>query len=124
MDGRTIYVRSEQENKICFTLSSLGVKFRYEEPYEHQVADEMHAQYRPDFSIYYEQDGVTRRIYLEHFGVDEHSLVPDWFAKDKNMTYEEANQSITMALLGRKLFTRSLVLICWLHPVLTFNISI
>ena len=47
MDGRTIYVRSEQENKICFTLSSLGVKFRYEEPYEHQVADEMHAQYRP-----------------------------------------------------------------------------
>lgn len=30
MDGRTIYVRSEQEQKICFVLSSLGVKFRYE----------------------------------------------------------------------------------------------
>lgn len=92
MDGRTIYVRSEQEQKICFVLSSLGVKFRYEEPYEHQLADEMHSQYRPDFSIYFVQAGVTKRIYLEHFGVDEHGLVPAWFAKDKNMTYEEANQ--------------------------------
>ena len=45
MDGRAIYVRSEQEQKICFVLSSLGVKFRYEEPYEHQLADEMHSQY-------------------------------------------------------------------------------
>jgi DNA helicase-4 len=33
MDGKTIYVRSEQEQKICFVLSSLGIKFRYEEPY-------------------------------------------------------------------------------------------
>lgn len=55
MDGRAIYVRSEQEQKICFALSSLGVKFRYEEPYEHQLADEMHSQYRPDFSIYFKQ---------------------------------------------------------------------
>lgn len=102
MDGKAIYVRSEQEKKICFALSSLGVKFRYEEPYEHQVADEMHAQYRPDFSIYFEQNGVTRRIYLEHFGVDEHSLVPDWFAKDKNMTYEEANQKYNDGITWKK----------------------
>ena len=33
MDGKTINVRSEQEQKICFVLSSLGVKFRYEETY-------------------------------------------------------------------------------------------
>lgn len=72
MDGKAIYVRSEQEQKICFALSSLGVKFRYEEPYEHPLADEMHSQYRPDFSIYFELDGKTKRIYLEHFGVDEH----------------------------------------------------
>ena len=38
---------------ICFILSTLGVKFRYEEPYEHQLADGMHSQYRPDFSIYF-----------------------------------------------------------------------
>ena len=92
MDGKTIYVRSEQEKKICFALSSLGVKYRYEEPYEHTLADEMHAQYKPDFSIYFEKDGKTKRIYLEHFGVDEHGLVPTWFAKDKGITYEEANQ--------------------------------
>ena len=84
MDGKTIYVKSEQEQKICFVLSSLGVKFRYEEPYEYKLADETHSQYRPDFSIYFEQGGVTKRIYLEHFGIDEHSLVPSWFAKDKN----------------------------------------
>jgi len=102
MDGKTIYVRSEQEQKICFVLSSLGVKFRYEEPYEYQLADEMHSQYRPDFSIYFEQEGVTKRIYLEHFGVDEHGLVPAWFAQDKNMTYEEANQKYNDGITWKK----------------------
>ncbi|WP_195666885.1 UvrD-helicase domain-containing protein [Butyricimonas sp. BSD2780061689_150309_C8] len=102
MDGRAIYVRSEQEQKICFVLSSLGVKFRYEEPYEHQLADEMHSQYRPDFSIYFEQGGVTKRIYLEHFGVDEHGLVPAWFAKDKGITYEEANQKYNDGITWKK----------------------
>ena len=102
MDGRVIYVRSEQEQKICFVLSSLGVKFRYEEPYEYQLADEMHSQYRPDFSIYFEQEGVTKRIYLEHFGVDEHGLVPAWFAKDKEITYEEANQKYNDGITWKK----------------------
>lgn len=102
MDGRAIYVRSEQEQKICFVLSSLGVRFRYEEPYEHQLADEMHSQYRPDFSIYFEKRGATKRIYLEHFGVDEHGLVPDWFAKDKNISYEEANQKYNDGITWKK----------------------
>lgn len=92
MDGNTIYVKSKQEQKICFALSSLGIKFRYEEPYEFQVADEMHSQYKPDFSIHYEKNGKPQRIYLEHFGVDEHGLVPSWFAQDKGISYEEANK--------------------------------
>ena len=92
MDGNPIYVRSQQEQKLCFAISSLGIKFRYEEQYEHKVADETHAQYKPDFSIYYEDHGKMRRVYLEHFGVDEHGLVPVWFAKDKGITYEEANE--------------------------------
>ena len=92
MDGKPIYVRSEQEQKICFVLSSLGVKFRYEEPYEHPIADAMHSQYRPDFSIHFERNGNPQRLYLEHFGVDEHGLVPAWFAKDRNISYEEANR--------------------------------
>lgn len=92
MDGKPIYVRSEQEQKICFILSSFGVKFRYEEPYEHPVADAMHSQYKPDFSIHFERDGKPQRLYLEHFGVDERGLVPAWFAQDRNISYEEANR--------------------------------
>ena len=102
MDGKTIYVRSEQEQKICFALSSLGVKFRYEEPYEHHLADETHAQYCPDFSIYYEEDGMTKRVYLEHFGVDEHNLVPIWFAKEQNISYEEANEKYNDGITWKK----------------------
>lgn len=92
MDGNAINVKSEQEKKICFVLSALGVDFRYEEAYEHFVADEMHSQYQPDFSIHFEKNGKHQRVYLEHFGVDEHGLVPTWFAKDKGIPYEEANK--------------------------------
>lgn len=102
MDGKTVYVRSEQEQKICFALSTLSVKFRYEEPYEHPLVDEMHSQYKPDFSIYFEQGGETKRIYLEHFGVDEHGLVPIWFAKDRGITYEEANQKYNDGITWKK----------------------
>lgn len=113
MDGRTIHVRSEQESKICFALSRLGVQFRYEEQYEHNLADETHSQYRPDFSIHYTVDGVRKRLYLEHFGVDSNGLVPAWFAKDKNMTYEQANQKyndgITWKIEAHKKFGTQLI---------------
>lgn len=102
MDGKPIYVRSEQEQKICFVLSALGVKFRYEEPYEHPVANAMHSQYKPDFSIYFERDGKPKRLYLEHFGVDEHGLVPAWFAKDRNISYEEANRIYNDGITWKK----------------------
>ncbi len=102
MDGHVVYVRSEQERKLCFMLSSLGVNFRYEEPYEYPLADDSHSQYHPDFSIYFEEAGKTRRVYLEHFGVDEHGNVPAWFAKDKEMTYEEANQKYNDGITWKK----------------------
>lgn len=102
MDGNIIYVRSAQEQKICLALSLLGVKFRYEEPYEHPLADEMHSQYKPDFSIYFDHNGETKRVYLEHFGVDEHSLVPLWFAKEKGMSYEEANHQYNDGITWKK----------------------
>lgn len=116
MDGNTFYVRSEQELKISYALCSLGVKFRYEESYEHQLADEMHSQYKPDFSIYYEKDGQVKRLYLEHFGVDEHSLVPAWFAMDKNISYEEANEryndGITWKRAAHQKFGTRLITTC------------
>ena len=102
MDGKLIYVRSEQELKICSALFALGVRFRYEEPYEYQVANERYSQYRPDFSIYYEQDGEQNRIYLEHFGVDEKGFVPMWFAQENNMTYAEANKQYNDGITWKK----------------------
>lgn len=113
MDGNTVYVKSVQEQKICFALSSLGVKFRYEEPYEYELSDEMHSQYKPDFSIYYKCGGAIKRLYLEHFGIDEHGLVPTWFAKDKNISYEEANRQyndgITWKIEAHKKFGTKLL---------------
>lgn len=102
MDGNTINVKSEQEKKICFVLSSLGVKFRYEESYEHPVADEMHSQYKPDFSIYFDNNGRQQRIYLEHYGVDEHGLVPVWFAKDRGISYEDANKQYGDGMIWKR----------------------
>lgn len=92
MDGHSFSVRSQQEKKICYALASLGVQFRYEEAYEFPVADEMHSQYRPDFSIHYEKNGEKRRLYLEHFGINEKGLVPAWFSEDRGISYEEANR--------------------------------
>ncbi|AID38012.1 helicase IV [Chlamydia muridarum str. Nigg] len=93
MDGKTIYVRSKQEQTTCFILSSLGISFRYEEPYEFQVADETHSQYRPDFSLYVTaQNGSLRRIYLELFAINKQGRVPPWFVEGTNKTYKEVNQ--------------------------------
>ncbi len=104
MDGQAIYVRSEEEKAICYALSSLGVAFRYEEPYEYAVADAAHSQYKPDFSIYYRAaDGTQRRIYLEHYGVDEHSRVPEWFATESGLTYSEANKRYNDGITWKKL---------------------
>ena len=102
MDGNPIQVKSKQEKKLCFILHALGVNFRYEEPYEHRVEDENHSQYHPDFSIYFTQGGEQRRIYLEHYAVDEHGCVPLWFAQDKNLTYEEANQKYNDGITWKK----------------------
>lgn len=92
MSGERVTVKSQHEKKVCLFLTTLGVKYRYEEPYEYDVADERHSQYRPDFSIHYEVNGIKKRIYLELFGVDEHNMVPVWFANDKGLTYEQANK--------------------------------
>lgn len=102
MDGNVIRVKSEQEQKICFVLSSFGVKFRYEEPYEYPLADEEHSQYKPDFSIYFEKNGELKRIYLEHFGIDEHGRVPLWFAEHKQISHEEAEQEYNDGIKWKK----------------------
>ena len=92
MDGHIIFTKSEQERRICHFLSTHGVKFKYEEKYEHNVATRDKQQYKPDFSIYFEdENGNTRRIYLEHFGIDKNGNVPKWFGNKNGKTYQQAN---------------------------------
>lgn len=43
--------KSNQEKMIFHYLYSLGVTFKYESPYEYDVRDSSHRQYKPDFSI-------------------------------------------------------------------------
>lgn len=91
MDGHIIYTKSEQEMTICTIFSILGVQFRYEEPYEIAVNNREHQQYKPDFSIYYkDKDGNKKRIYWEHFAIDQNGNVPRWFGQDDSEYFDIA----------------------------------
>lgn len=88
MDGRPVFCKSDEESKICDFLGSRGIKFRYEEKYEFNTVDAEYRQYCPDFSIYIDQpDGQTKRIYLEHFAVNEAGHCPGWFTYDEEYKY-------------------------------------
>ncbi len=88
MDGRTVFCKSDEESQICDWLGGRGIKFRYEEKYEHQTADKEHRQYTPDFSIYFKgEDGADHRIYLEHFAVNEYGHCPKWFGPNGEQAY-------------------------------------
>ena len=88
MDGRTVFCKSDEESQICDWLGGRGVKFRYEEKYEHQTVDKEHRQYTPDFSIYFNgEDGDLHRVYLEHFAVNEYGHCPKWFAPSDEQAY-------------------------------------
>jgi len=66
-------VRSRGEVMIANWLWFHGVTYEYERPYEHDVADAHHGQYRPDF--FYLELGV----YHEHWAIDEHGNPPPSF---------------------------------------------
>ncbi len=88
MDGRPVFCKSDEESQICDFLGSRGIKFRYEEPYEFNTTDANYRQYRPDFSIYIDgPDGQIKRIYLEHFAVNETGHCPKWFTYQEEYDY-------------------------------------
>ena len=81
MDGKPVFCKSDEESQICDFLGSRGIKFRYEEKYEYATVDREYRQYCPDFSIYTTgADGRPRRIYLEHFAVNEQNHCPAFFS--------------------------------------------
>ena len=88
MDGKPVFCKSDEESQICDFLGARGVKFRYEKSYEFNTSDADHRQYKPDFSIYIDtSDGSQRRIYLEHFAVNEKGHCPGWFTSEEEQNY-------------------------------------
>lgn len=90
MDGKPVFCKSDEESRICDFLSSRGVMFRYEEPYEISTVDKEYRQYVPDFSIYYNgKDGKRHRIYLEHYALNEAGQTPPWFTMEDETNYRD-----------------------------------
>ena len=90
MDGKPIFCKSDEESEICDFLGARGIKFRYEEKYEINTVDAQYRQYCPDFSIYItDNDGNTKRIYLEHFGINEAGQCPSWYTREEEQKYLE-----------------------------------
>ena len=101
MNGEPIYTRSEEEKKICTWLSSHGVRFQYEKPYPYRTADARHRQYKPDFTIFYTQNGQEKRIFLEHFAIDRNGNVPQWFGEGNGGFYI-ANQKYNSDIIWKR----------------------
>ena len=90
MDGRPVFCKSDEESQICDFLGSRGIKFRYEEKYEISTVDADYRQYRPDFSIYIDKpDGQLKRVYLEHFAVNEAGRCPSFFTPEDELKYKQ-----------------------------------
>ncbi len=88
-----MFCKSDEESQICDFLGSRGIKFRYEEKYEFNTVDSEYRQYCPDFSIYINgQDGRTKRIYLEHFAVNEYDRCPSFFSAEEEIKYKQGIQ--------------------------------
>lgn len=90
MDGRPVFCKSDEESKICDFLGSRNIKFRYEEKYEVNTVDADYRQYCPDFSIYIDgPDGMLKRVYLEHFAVNEVGRCPSFFSLEDEIKYKQ-----------------------------------
>lgn len=76
--------KSLEEVKIANFLFLNGVSYKYEEPYKYPTADNIHAQYKPDFYL------PDVDIYIEHFAlIDEDNNVPHWFSSLNGMSAKE-----------------------------------
>ena len=85
INGRATILRetckSLEEVKIANFLFLNGVNYKYEEPYQYPTANNVYAQYKPDFYL------PDNDIYIEHFGlIDKNNNVPHWFSPANGMT--------------------------------------
>jgi len=69
-------VKSIEECKIANFLLINGVDYKYEYPYLHDTATIDKRQYKPDFTIFQNE----QMFYLEHFGINKDNKVAPHFA--------------------------------------------
>ena len=92
-DGKLVFTRSEEEKRLVSILTKWGVTFRYENPYEIKTSTPEKRQYKPDFTIYFQNEkGEWKWIYLEHFGIDSSGKVPMWFGEGTRGGWNAANE--------------------------------
>lgn len=92
MDGKLCYVKSRQEMEIMVILTELGLDVRYEEKYPYPTSSSRFRQYKPDFTIHYQEDGIDKVLYLEHFALDKFGRVPVWFGEGKQGGWVKADK--------------------------------
>lgn len=92
VDGKMIFTRSEEEKRLVSLLTKWSVPFRYESPYQYNTASADRRQYKPDFTIYYQDaKGEWKWVYLEHFAIDASGHVPLWFGEGTRGGWKMAN---------------------------------
>ncbi len=102
MNGNPVFTRSQEEKKICTWLSTHNVDFLYEQNYPKDISSKFHRQYKPDFTIYYEVKGQRYYAFLEHFGIDKDSKVPQWFGEGKEGGFEAANREYNRGIAWKR----------------------
>ena len=102
-DGKIIFTRSEEEKRLVSMLTRLGVPFRYENAYQYDTRTPERRQYRPDFTIYYQDDqGQWKWLYLEHFAIDSIGNVPRWFGEGTRGGWRVANQKYNEGIAWKR----------------------
>lgn len=92
-DGKIVFTRSEEEKRLVSMLAKWGIAFRYESPYQHITTTPERRQYKPDFTLYWQDaQGQWKRVYLEHFAVDKNGNVPRWFGEGIQGGWRTANE--------------------------------
>ena len=93
VDRKIIFTRSEEEKRLVSILTRWGVPFRYEQPYEVKTSTPERRQYKPDFTIYYQDKyNQWKWVYLEHFAIDANGNVPRWFGEGIRGGWDVANK--------------------------------
>lgn len=103
VDGKTIFTRSEEEKRLVSLLTQWGVMFRYESPYQYQTVTKEKRQYKPDFTIYYQNDqGQWKLVYLEHFAINKNGNVPYWFGEGTRGGWKAANEKYNEGIVWKR----------------------